>query len=537
MDELNRRYALKVLATLIGSACLPSCCLISGRPSNCEHYEFGQITKPVIDMHAHFFNATDLMVVEYIMGPALNDFLGDRFEHVRELLRRIANAIITLVTKFRHQISAKNELRWLKATESCSVSEEYNNISREFHTYVTEGERTKSRSFNSTPENLSFETLLNKAALELSTSVNKTSAEQYTNPSYIEFSPDTLAKAASLAAPSIPQSTKKESLSTCPTDNGAVFRLLAFTARALARRSTNVQAYYDKYSLNPVNGFGVKHVMNISCDFDFFLGCPQYGSSIEDQIKVHEQIWHHTRGFAIPVLGVNPWKMYHDDDYAILVDNTLKNGIYKGVKLYPSIGYSVTGEIRDGVKERMCSGKGIDEKMLAGGMDKLISIVHDRNAYITSHTTYSKAAEPGAEKLASSKYWIEHLRQHPDLKVNFGHMGDPSDSGEIGWREGFLSLMSQYENVYADFGYHDYDNYDVLKRDLTLFINDYGEGLLKKIAYGSDWYMISKDEGANAYLCSATQNFERAVRENVIHDYQLTDVFFNNASRFLSLKP
>ena len=165
MDELNRRYALKVLATLIGSACLPSCCLISGRPSNCEHYEFGQITKPVIYMHAHFFNATDLMVVEYIMGPALNDFLGDRFEHVRELLRRIANAIITLVTKFRHQISAKNELRWLKATESCSVSEEYNNISREFHTYVTEGERTKSRSFNSTPENLSFETLLNKAAL------------------------------------------------------------------------------------------------------------------------------------------------------------------------------------------------------------------------------------------------------------------------------------------------------------------------------------------------------------------------------------
>jgi predicted TIM-barrel fold metal-dependent hydrolase len=139
--------------------------------------------------------------------------------------------------------------------------------------------------------------------------------------------------------------------------------------------------------------------------------------------------------------------------------------------------------------------------------------------------------------LASSKYWIEHLRQHPDLKVNFGHMGDPSDSGKIGWREGFLSLMSQYENVYADFGYHDYDNYDVLKRDLTLFINDYGEGLLKKIAYGSDWYMISKDEGANAYLCSATQNFERAVRENVIHDYQLTDIFFNNASRFLSLKP
>ncbi|NDV92751.1 amidohydrolase family protein [Alteromonas sp. 345S023] len=536
MDELNRRHTLKVLATLVGSAFLPSCCLLSGRTSNCEHYQFAHITKPVIDMHAHFFNATDLMVGEYITGPALSDFFGDRFEHVRELLKRIANAIIALATTFQQHISAENELRWLKSTDACSVSEEYNTISQEFYTYVTERERTKSMSLNNSLEELRFETLLNRADRELSTSMNKTNPEQYTTPSDIVFTADTLAKAASVPSQLQEKTGAAEFSSVCPTDNNAVFRILAFAARALARRSTNVQAYYDKYSLHPVNGYGVKHVMNISCDFDFFLGCPQYRSSIADQIKVHEQIFHHSKGFALPVLGVNPWKMYHDDDYATLVDNTLKNGIYKGVKLYPSIGYSVSGEIRDGVRQRKCNGKGINEKMLAEGMDKLISIVYDRKAYITSHTTYSKAAERGSEKLASSKYWVAHLRQRPDLKVNFGHMGDPSDNGGSEWRKGFLSLMSQYENVHADFGYHDYDNYDVLKNDLTSFINDYGVGILKKIAYGSDWYMISKDEGANAYLCSASLNFERAVRENVIRDDHLRDMFYNNAVRFLSLK-
>jgi hypothetical protein len=539
MDEINRRHAIKIIAALVGAACLPSCCLLTGRNSNCANYKFDHITNPVIDMHGHFFNATDLLVVDYIMGPALNDFVGDSFKAVRELLKRIAKAIVELIKAFRPNISAKSELKWLSSDQACSPSDEYDTISSEFHTYMTAEDSHKSMQLSAADsdlKNLPFQTVLNRAAEEFDSLMQKNNQLMSPVRPNIEFRPDTLKQAVLMNQSSQKNMQGIEAVPGCPGDSNAVFRVLAFVARALAKRSTNVQAYYDTYSQNPIDGYGVRHVMNISCDFDFFLGCEnEIRSPLAEQIAVHEKIYQHTNGYAIPVLGVNPWKMSHDKEYVTLINNTLARGIYKGVKLYPSIGYTATGEFPDKLRHRTCDGHDISEDRMKKGMETLISIVAEHKAYITSHTTYSKGAEPGYERFSSAKYWIEHLRKRPDLRVNFGHMGDPGSKGDSKWREGFLSLMRDYENVYGDFGYHDYDNYDVLKHDLTSFQDNYSVSILKKITYGSDWYMISKDKGSNAYLCSASRNFEKAVSDGMIKNEHLRDMFYNNAARFLNL--
>ena len=124
--------------------------------------------------------------------------------------------------------------------------------------------------------------------------------------------------------------------------------------------------------------------------------------------------------------------------------------------------------------------------------------------------------------------------QRKDMRINFGHMGDTG--GKIGshWREGFLDLMPKYENVYADFGYHEYANYQTLKSDLEVF-KRYGQELFDKITYGSDWYMISKDKGANAYLCNSVSNFRRAVAEGIINKTQYKAMMYDNANKFLML--
>ncbi len=536
MEDAGRRYALKVLVGLIGTAFLPSCSFLAGRRSNCNNYKFDQITNPVIDMHAHFFNATDLLVVEYIEGPALNDIVGDNYKFLRVLLRRIANAILTLEKIRRPHIKASSEYIWLKSNNTCSPRDEYATVSKQFFELISEQDKSKSLSLTDSLEQLPFNILLIEASKEIRSTARNIFHDISVNPPAIKFDENTILRAVMHDGLGQSAFGFNKDVSKCPSDPGMLVRIFAFLGRALVRRSTNVQAYYDRYSLIPVDGFGVKHVLNIGCDFDFFLDSDdrKNESSIEDQIKVNEEIWRHTNEYAIPVLGVNPWKMYHDNNYAALIDKTLERGIYKGVKLYPSIGYSVEGDIRDGVKTRIRDGKGVSQEIIKRGMEKLICIVAHRGAYLTSHTTYSKGAEPGSEALAGSKYWIEHLRCYPDLKVNFGHMGDPSDKGGSEWRKGFMSLMRTYDNVYADFGYHEYDNYEILKNDLTSFRNEYGNEIFKKIAYGSDWFMISKDEGSNAYLCSAVNNFRRAVRENVINDDNLKDMFYNNAERFLN---
>ncbi|GGO72685.1 hypothetical protein GCM10010982_31400 [Bowmanella pacifica] len=48
------------------------------------------------------------------------------------------------------------------------------------------------------------------------------------------------------------------------------------------------------------------------------------------------------------MLGVNPWKLvYQQEEYCAFIDDTLRKGIFKGVKLYPPIGYSPSGVVME----------------------------------------------------------------------------------------------------------------------------------------------------------------------------------------------
>ncbi|MDT0602013.1 hypothetical protein [Thalassotalea castellviae] len=549
MDDFNRRQMLKALSIVLGSSLLPSCSIFTGRDSYCKHYKFDHLDKPdqdflkltpVIDMHAHFFNATDLLAVEYVMGPVLNDFLGNKFKFTRALLTRIANGIFGVLESKRKFIHANAELIWLSSSSACAPDIEYGEVSSQFYDVVQQENRNKSLSFDKTQPSMSFDDLLNASANELSGGFQAQQKQLYDANTRIEFDKDTILNAVNFNSVYEQQKglTKGfRTFATCPSDPGFFSRIFAFVGRVLVRRSTNIQAYYDRYTKSPLfEGTGVRHVMNIGCDFDFFLGknCRTPSSSIADQIKVNEKLYEHTNGYAIPVLGVNPWKAAHDNDYCDLIEGALSRGIYKGVKLYPSIGYSVTGDFRSGVKTYQCGGKGVTKDIIFSGINKIFDIVEDYKGYVTSHTTHSKGGQPGSEKLASSKYWKEILDQRQDMRINFGHMGDTGSNIGSHWRKGFLDLMLNYEHVYADFGYHEYANYQTLKSDLVTF-KRYGQALFNKITYGSDWYMISKDKGSNAYLCNSVSNFRKAVAEGIISKAQFKAMMYDNANKFLKL--
>jgi hypothetical protein len=540
MDDITRRYLIKMFSASLAASVFPSCTNWSGRDSNSSNYIFNHKTFPVIDMHGHFFNATDVLAVEYLTGPALNDFVGDRFRFTRWLLEYIANAIVDLLSG--QEIRAKEELSWLQKASSQeslknmdsfsqnSYKSEYHKISKAFYETVSRRD-IEAKKLNKP----TFEEVLKGAYIELvpqsglKFDSGKPKAPIIFNESTVLWALDLEKGEKTFLNESFQQT------GTCPSDPWIFKRIMAFAGRALVRRSTNVMAYYDKYT-NGANEKepAIKHVLNIGCDFDYFLGCKTPESPMADQIAVNEEIWRHTNGYAIPVLGVNPWKFASQQGYKDLIAKTLSRGIYKGVKLYPSIGYSVTGKVRKGLKA--CNGVTATETNIHHGMETLFDICKCYDAFITSHTTHSKGATRASIDLAGPSYWKEVMSNHKTLRVNFGHMGDPGNSNKPEWRQGFLKLMSKYENVYADFGYHSqYANYNSLTRDLKSFKKEFGRDIFKKMAYGSDWYMISKDKGANAYLCDLSRHFDQAVQDGIISGEELEAIFYGNAESFLGL--
>ncbi|MBT1065497.1 hypothetical protein KJY73_18060 [Bowmanella sp. Y26] len=69
---------------------------------------------------------------------------------------------------------------------------------------------------------------------------------------------------------------------------------------------------------------------------------------MQQQIDLYEILHQLTKGYNVPVLGVNSCKLvYQQEEYCAFIDDTLRNSIFKGVKLYPSIGYSPTGVVME----------------------------------------------------------------------------------------------------------------------------------------------------------------------------------------------
>jgi hypothetical protein len=541
MEDTQRRQVVKALISALAISTLPSCSCLTGRESNSQNYEFNPDSYKVVDMHAHFFNATDVLVVEYLLGPATNDFVGNRFQFTRKLLMLVANFIVDMLKQ--KKITAQNELNWLRSKETKSLNLEalttnsyrsdYEIVSEEFFAYITQ-ESSALEASNKSLRQTEFSNLLAAVADEWEPTERK---ELFTlQKSTIEFDERTLLKSV---LPSSIIKIKESELSAieiskrCPTTPSVIRRILGFAGRALVKRSTNVQAYYDLFTLNADKMQpAVENVLNVGCDFDYFLGHENADSPIEDQIAVNEEIYRHTNGYAIPVLGVNPFKLGQDDEYLSVIDSALSRGIYKGVKLYPSIGYSATGVMRKNLDA--WKGHLPTYANTSVVMQKLYDILESRDAFITSHTTQSKGFTSESISLAGSKYWDEILNQRPSLKVNFGHMGDKGNNRDKTWREGFLKLMAKHENVYADFGYHfGYSKYDELAKDLKWFRKNYGDSIFKKITYGSDWYMISKDSNSNSYFCDITRTFDQALKNRLLSRTEFDDIFFKNAKKIL----
>jgi len=139
-------------------------------------------------------------------------------------------------------------------------------------------------------------------------------------------------------------------------------------------------------------------------------------------------------GRIFPFIAVNP----NRTDHFSVMKRALEEQGFVGVKLYPSLGYSVTTpEMRSVIRHCAESDTPVLIHTTSGGFFK----------------------SPAATDFSHPRHWVNLMRDFPNLRICFGHCGgwggfSNQDPDQVPWWTEVVTMMRNHPNVYGDLSYH-----------------------------------------------------------------------------------
>lgn len=234
----------------------------------------------------------------------------------------------------------------------------------------------------------------------------------------------------------------------------------------------------------------------------------------ESQLRETKAVADEYNDRLLPFVCLNPLRP-NMDHYYDLAFNHLD---YKGVKIYPSLGYDPTNPALGGFFEE-CTAKGRP---------------------VLTHCNIGGFRATEADGLrCDPRNWTQVLKDHPNLKLCFGHFGgeeyltvpdilEVEDNGD-NWARSILALMEIYPHVYADISHHTktmaggQEETNYLENIRGLLNNEtYGS----RILFGSDFWMVRRVMREKSFITY----FKRELRKR---DYKA--MAQTNPSAFLGL--
>jgi predicted TIM-barrel fold metal-dependent hydrolase len=199
------------------------------------------------------------------------------------------------------------------------------------------------------------------------------------------------------------------------------------------------------------------------------------------QIKELESATLAFPGRIFPFIAVNTNRKDH---LARLSDCVLKRG-FVGVKLYPSLGYSVESD----------------------AMRTVLAFCAEHDVPVTMHCSSGGFYRAAADiDFCNPSHWTKLLGDFPTVRVCFAHCGGGSLFCEPmkpdGWDSLIVGLMEQHENAYADLSYHADQMRDDAKREVWLgrvraMLDNAYYGT--RILFGTDSWLVRAQATEEAY--------------------------------------
>ncbi|MDM0074853.1 hypothetical protein QTH90_10710 [Variovorax sp. J2P1-59] len=438
--------------------------------------------KSCIDVHAHFFNATDVPVRGFLEGPVAHE-KGGIIGRLIRLLGPVAQALAEIpptaseefesLTRMSAQpglLDARSRPDVLEST----VLAEQQRISSLFYGIVRN--QPFEKEYNSIVETRRRARPSDRSFLELNENLN----------------PSSVANAMALGKrPRALPDEVRAMLAKEPYPEG----VLAFVGCMLSPRWMNVREFGEAYSSAP-GAFGMDHAFGALVDFEKWLE-PVPRSGQDDQIRLHLLLSQLSGGYMRPLVGYNPWRDIEEQGGATRrVVEAVKHG-FVGVKIYPPNGFRPFGNLPADLPRgaRRPSAQQLND-VLGNFWDQCIA----NNIPVMAHGGASMGSDDAHNKLAGPEGWEAILMRNGNAqppRANVGHFG--GDTDQNGWTQRFAKLMGIPEGsgFYADLGYWDKlscsngQGCAVAQGKLRAVLQM--PNVAKRVMYGSDWHMLVQE--------------------------------------------
>ena len=481
-----------------------------------------------IDVHAHFFNASDVPVKGYLEGPVAHDMPAPLKFLVR-LLAPMADSLAETAPsakdEFDELMNMLKQPRLLGADDpSIAMKQTFDRV---------QGEQIQ-RMYDVLKNSKFMDEFNRQKRLDVSRGLTTSRT-----PAGNDFSEETIRNAVEKRYPSSPEKRTRMMLEGATSPSDPKDGIVAFVYYMLSRRWMNLQTYAQAFSTDE-NALGVDTVFGALVDFDRWLDCPPR-SSHDDQIKLHQLISLLSGGYMRPLVAYNPWTDIASPGKGLerVIDAIDKRG-FIGAKIYPPMGFRPFGNTKNPLKLSR------SHRPCPEDLDRVLSDFWDtcteRDIPVMAHTGESMGWDDTYDELGGPPGWEYLLDRYKGKAkgpiINAGHFGGDSAEKNTNWPESLARLMGRPEGkrFYGDLGYwselrcHEAGQAKCkaamarLKAALDTPLPG-SETIADRIMFGTDWLMLSKERDWPDYATEMAETLSGTMETKL-------DAFFGeNASR------
>lgn len=330
---------------------------------------------------------------------------------------------------------------------------------------------------------------------------------------------------------------------------GRIGRLFRWADLLIAPRHLIVEEYARLYG----GANGVALCTPALVDFSHWLES-EPKSGFEDQVKVMSTIQRGVEGVRMHSFApFDPWR----DALASMNSSPRRTGLelvkwaindmgFIGVKLYPPMGFFPS---RNAERSLTAPKRAKDIPEFASRIDRSLEALYawteEEGVPVMAHATNSNEAGDGFGERARPSNWVDVATRYPRLSVNLGHFGgfDEANNDAIAgtWEADVGELRAAgHNNVFADLSYLSEalpghltkSERAQLVRKMKTYMSRFPSGH-RTMMFGTDWLMLGQEKRHGAYLDAFLALLGDA---GVNHDAK-NNIMSRNAVRFLGLSP